>query len=256
MMRTINNAVASPHTGSIIRDLCFDGNMANLTASAAAGAPNSVDQYYGLNLLGADKFEVKDCEVRNVFRSAIYFIGSDDVKVHDNYVHDIGRLATDSGGDFEGSDYENAIIGRQGIQFDSWSQACLRPQVYNNHLDNILEHGIKFYPGCNDGKIEGNVIRLAKNFGVYLQEVDGCDVVNNTIIDPWQSGIRCQDADNFMVDGNSITDVVTNSLTNVGINCTGCTNHTIGVNRITNATTGVNNSGATNTHDTSHSYLN
>lgn len=201
----------SPAIGVTIRDLRINGNRNNQT----------LQSQFGIGLHYTKRATVRGVYVHDTVRTAIYIAGSK-ARVVDCDVWDIGL----SGG---------PIVGMAGIVGDHNSSASDPPYewiVANNRVNDVLEHGIKLYQGCDRSVIHGNVVNETGWTGIHPWEGDDVVVSANTITDTYHHGILVWGDGSTnrgaIVTGNTVAD----SESQMGIIVQGCDEVVVADNRV------------------------
>lgn len=174
----------SPTVGAVIENLRIDGNKAN-----QSGARFTT----GISFWAANDCVVSGVWVENTAHTAIYVAGSR------NRV----EACTISGVGLSGDN------GESGIVFDSdGSNLPFGSVATGNAVANVLEHGIKIYPGGSGSTISGNVISNVGNRSIYVQGASECIVSGNEIEASGRTGILIGGsnaaADSCIVSGNTV----------------------------------------------------
>lgn len=177
-------STSQPTTGASIFDLRIDGNKQNQSGSRYA---------IGISLWAANDCLISGVQVDNTLHTGIYIAGSGNT-VTNSRVSGVGA----SGGN-----------GESGIVFDSDGyNAPYGSSATGNQVENVLEHGIKVYPGGGGSTISGNRVTGAGNRGIYIQAATECYVSDNIVDATGETGILIGGgnfrSDGCVVSGNTV----------------------------------------------------
>jgi parallel beta-helix repeat protein len=172
-----SGGLQNPSRGVHLAGFKLDGLADQKVVHAAGQSPNSIDQMCGINLVGLTDSLIEGVCVVDTVRTAIYLVGPRNT-VRRCLVQRAGRAAPDWPSNWLG------IIGRQGIQIDSYGAgdaSNMRSIIEDNVLETVIEHGIKVYPGSVGSRVARNIVRDARDFGIYIQDNDNVLVDSNEL---------------------------------------------------------------------------
>lgn len=183
----------------------FTTNFEIAYVEVAGFEPNGIGPNNGFAGMGIKTSPYQDCDLfRDPTRTAWIM---KDIKVHDNYIHDIGGEGLYIGHGF--------YTGRKESACDAitYSHSIQGMRIYNNLIENVGNDGIQIKNVDKDCEVYNNTIRNygvvnegAHNEGLFIGGGTTGKFYNNYVIGGTGTGIQCQGIGNLDIYNNLVVD--------------------------------------------------